>query len=62
MTEPVVIYGPSSGSSRAVVSPTPHGRFQLRVTTDFGDANGIFDERGVREIRDALTLLLEPAP
>lgn len=58
MSEPTVILGPSTGSSRMKIGPSDHGRLLVKVTTDFGSATGIFDMEGARQMRDALNAIL----
>lgn len=54
-------FGPPTGSSRAVLHRSEHGRIVLDLETDFASVRGIFADQGAREIRDALNELLGDA-
>lgn len=56
------IFGPATSSTLVRLDRSAPDRLRLVVSSDHGTVTGILDERGARELRDALNdLLNEPA-
>lgn len=59
----IKITGPSTGSSLMTIEREPHHqRFIIRLTTDFGEANGVFGDADAAAIATAINSLLPPPP